>query len=126
MQAKPTKGETSRDKPTSLALAQFIPPRKFPEFITEFINPTPMIDPINVCELEAGNPRYQVPRFQVIAEIKSEKTIANPAADPTFITSSTGSRLITPKATAPVEVSTPIKFHRPDQITATHGGRLWV
>ena len=31
--------------------------------------PTPMIEPINVCELDAGRPRYQVPRFHMIAAI---------------------------------------------------------
>ena len=94
--------------------------------MSEFIRPTPMIEPIKVCELEAGNPRYQVPRFQTMAEINREKTMAKPAAEPTFMTSSTGSKLRMPKATAPVEISTPIKFQMPDQITATHGGRLLV
>ena len=46
---------------------------------TAFVRPTPMIEPISVCELEAGNPTYQVPKFQTIAEISSAKTIANPA-----------------------------------------------
>ena len=29
--------------------------------------PTPIIEPISVCELEAGRPNHQVPRFQIIA-----------------------------------------------------------
>ena len=41
-----------------------------------------MIEPISVCELEAGSPRYQVPRFQAIAPMRSAKTIANPALEP--------------------------------------------
>ena len=39
-----------------------------------------MIEPISVCELEAGSPRYQVPRFQMIAPMRSAKTIAKPGA----------------------------------------------
>jgi hypothetical protein len=42
-----------------------------------------MIDPISVWELEAGRPKYQVPRFQMIAAIKRAKTIAKPALLPT-------------------------------------------
>ena len=38
-----------------------------------------MIEPISVCELEAGRPSYQVPRFQMIAAISSANTIAKPA-----------------------------------------------
>ena len=45
--------------------------------------PTPMIDPIRVCELEAGRPKYQVPTFQMIAAINSANTIAKPALLPT-------------------------------------------
>ncbi len=76
------------------------------------------MEPIRVCELEAGRPRYQVPTFQMMAESSRAKTMAKPAPEPTLSTSSTGSRAITPKATAPVEVSTPIRFQVPDQITA--------
>ena len=70
-----------------------------------------MIEPIKLCELEAGRPRYQVPRFQTMAEINRANTMANPAPEPTLMTSSTGSRLMTPKATAPEEVSTPARLH---------------
>ena len=38
-----------------------------------------MIEPISVCELDAGRPSYQVPRFQMIAAISSANTIAKPA-----------------------------------------------
>jgi hypothetical protein len=34
------------------------------------------MDPIKVCELEAGIPKYQVPKFQKIAESKSERISA--------------------------------------------------
>ena len=74
-----------------------------------------MIEPISVCELEAGSPRYQVPRFQMIAPISSAKTIAKPALDPTWRISSTGSSAMMPKATAPLDARTPRKLKSPDQ-----------
>ena len=40
--------------------------------------PRPRSTPIRVCELDAGSPRYQVPRFQTIAASKSASTIASP------------------------------------------------
>jgi hypothetical protein len=61
-----------------------------------------------------GRPRYHVPTFQMIAEINSENTMAKPAHEPTFSTSSTGSSAITPKATRPLDARTPIKFHTID------------
>ena len=78
--------------------------------------PTPMIEPISVCELEAGRPRYQVPRFQMIAAISSANTIANPAELPTCRISSTGSSEMMPNATAPLDSRTPeeIEQTRPD------------
>jgi hypothetical protein len=85
-----------------------------------------MIDPTSACELEAGKPKYQVPRFQIIAEINSAKTIAKSAPDPTLKTSSTGKSDSTPNATAPLEVSTPMRFQQPDHTTATMGFKLWV
>src|SRR5271163_466187 len=88
--------------------------------------PTPMIEPISVCELEAGSPKYQVPRFQMMAATSNANTMANPPLLPTCKISSTGSNEMMPKATAPVEVSTPMKFQNPDQTTATCGSREWV
>ena len=38
-----------------------------------------MIEPMSVCELDEGRPKYHVPRFQMIAATSSAKTIANPA-----------------------------------------------
>ena len=78
-----------------------------------------MIEPISVCELDAGRPSYQVPRFQMIAEARIANTIAAPAPDPTWMTSSTGSSATIPKATAPFESSTPVRFMRPDHTTAS-------
>ena len=45
--------------------------------------PTPMTEPISVCELDDGSPKYQVPRFQMMAAVSSANTIANPAPLPT-------------------------------------------
>ncbi len=81
--------------------------------------PTPIIDPINVCELEAGKPKYQVLRFQIMAATSRAKTMANPALLPTCRINSTGNREMIPTATSPVEVSTPRKFQKPDHTTAT-------
>ena len=77
-----------------------------------------MTEPISVCELDDGSPKYQVPRFQMIAAVSSANTIANPAPPPTCRMSSTGSSEMIPNATVPVETSTPMKFHIPDQTTA--------
>ena len=124
---KPRIGEISSERPTSAALLQFTPsPKWCPAARSELAKPTPTIEPINVCELDAGSPRYHVPRFQIIDERSSANTMAKPAAVPTLSTSSTGSSATTPKATAPEEVSTPIRFHMPDQITAGPGGSVRV
>ena len=80
-----------------------------------------MIDPISVCELEAGRPSHHVPRFHRIAAISSANTMAKPAFDPTWRINSTGSSDTTANATAPEDTSTPIRFHMPDQTTATCG-----
>ncbi len=87
---KPTSGDTSRVMPTFCACAQSTPPAALPVAISWFARPTPMIDPMSVCELDAGRPSAQVPRFQMMAPISSAKTIANPALDPTCRINSTG------------------------------------
>jgi hypothetical protein len=76
-----------------------------------------------VWELEAGRPKYQVPRFQRIAATRSAKTMAKPALLPTWRISSTGSNETIPKATAPVDVTTPRKLQKPLQVTAMCGSR---
>ena len=43
--------------------------------------PTPMMEPTMVCELEAGSPNHQVPRFHRMAAISSAKTMAKPAPE---------------------------------------------
>ena len=62
-----------------------------------------MMEPTMVCELEAGRPSHQVPRFQRIAAISSAKTMAKPAPELTCKISSTGSSVMTAKATVPEE-----------------------
>src|SRR5262249_18367714 len=84
--------------------------------------PTPMIEPIIVCDEDAGSPSHQVPRFQMIAAMSSANTIANPALLPTCRMSSTGNSEMMPNATAPVEKSTPRKLNVPDHTTAKFGG----
>ncbi len=112
-------GETTSALSVSCTLLQLTPsPKASLGLIREFIRPTPTMDPIRVCELEAGRPRYQVPTFQMIADSSSANTIAKPAPEPTLITSSTGSSDTMLKATAPLEVSTPMRFQVPDQTTA--------
>jgi hypothetical protein len=81
-----------------------------------------MIEPISVCELDAGSPKAQVPRFQMIAAIRSAKTIAKPALLPTCRINSTGRSEMIPKATAPEDASTPAKLNIPDQTTAKFAG----
>ena len=85
-----------------------------------------MIEPIRVWELEAANPKYQVPRFQRIAATSGAKTIANPALLPTCRINSTGNNEMIPKATIPVEVTTPRKLKKPLQTTAMCGSRVCV
>ena len=119
----PISGESSSDLPTFIAWPQSTPLVPVPEVAINWLaRPTPMIEPISVCELDAGRPRYQVPMFQMIAAISSANTIENPASDPTCRISSTGSSDRMPNATAPEETSTPMKFHVPDHTTAKWGG----
>ncbi len=84
--------------------------------------PTPMMEPIKVCELDAGRPNDQVPRFQMMAEINSANTMAKPAPLETCRINSTGSSEMMPKATAPEDTRTPARLNRPDHTTATLAG----
>ena len=101
---KPISGETSRVSPILVAWLQSTPlvPEGFAA-ISWFMRPTPMMEPISVCELDEGRPKYQVPRFHRMAAISSANTMAKPAPLPTCRISSTGSSDTIPKATAPVE-----------------------
>src|ERR1700761_9053055 len=106
--------------------AQSTPEVPLRAFISWLAIPTPMIEPMSVCELEAGRPNHQVPRFQRMAAVNKAKTMAKPALEPTCKISSTGSSETMPKATAPVEVTTPRKFQKPDHTTAICGSIEWV
>src|SRR6201998_2497037 len=88
--------------------------------------PTPMMEPTMVCELEAGSPNHHVLKFQMMAAINSAKTIANPAPELTCRINSTGSNVMTLKATAPDDTSTPARLHSPDHTTAIFGSSEWV
>ena len=125
-QINPTSGESNSDFPMLVAWPQSTPLVPVFTDISWLAIPTPMIEPIKVCELEAGRPSHQVPRFQIIAATSKAKTMAKPALPPTCRISSTGSSETMPNATAPLEASTPRKFHMPDQTTATWGSRVCV
>ena len=58
-----------------------------------------------------------------MAAISSAKTMANPAPELTLRISSTGSSVITAKATVPEENSTPARLHIPDNTTAMFGSK---
>ena len=107
--------------PTSLALCQLIPLASEPFSRSEFIIPTPMIEPISECELEAGRPRYQVAKFQMIAAPNSDSTIARPRPVLMLTRRSTGRRWTMLKATPIPPAWTPMKFQIPDQTTAQVG-----
>jgi len=72
-----------------------------------------MTEPIIVCELDAGRPSHHVPRFHMMAAIKSAKTIAKPAEEPTCKINSTGRSETMPKATRPEDQSTPERLQSP-------------
>src|ERR1700744_1948913 len=85
------------------------------------MSPTPMMDPMSVCELDDGSPKYHVPRFQMIAAMSSANTMAKPAPLPTCKMSSTGRSETMPNATAPLDTNTPRKLKAPDHTTAKLG-----
>ena len=71
---KPNSGETSSEMPISCAFVQFTALPSAPGS-SEYAIPTPRIDPIRVCELDAGIPKYQVSKFHDIAEMSSAMTM---------------------------------------------------
>src|SRR3974390_3287934 len=123
---KPTSGESKSDFPIFSACPQSTPLVPVLTDMSWFAIPTPIIDPMRVCELEAGSPKYQVLRFQIMAATKSAKTMAKPALLPTCKISSTGNSEMMPKATKPEDVTTPRKFQKPDHTTAMCGSSEWV
>src|SRR5580704_7000608 len=119
---KPKSGENNSALPIEVACVQSTPEVPLRPCSSALAMPTPITEPISVCELDAGRPKYQVPRFQMIAAINSAKTMAKPALDPTWRISSTGSSETMPKATAPEDHSTPARLNMPDQTTAILAG----
>jgi hypothetical protein len=125
-QTKPTIGESKSVRPMFSACFQSTPLVATLALTNWLAMPTPMIEPMSVCELDDGNPKYHVPRFQMMAAVKSANTMENPAPLPTCRISSTGRSEMIPNATPPVDSTTPRKFHNPDQTTATCGSRVCV
>src|SRR6202167_556554 len=119
---KPKIGENNSALAIEVAWVQSTPDVPLRPCNSAFMTPTPITEPISVCELEAGRPNDQVPRFQMIAAINSAKTMAKPALDPTCRINSTGSSERMPKATAPDDHSTPRRLKTPDQMTAKFAG----
>src|SRR5580704_12968876 len=119
---KPKIGENSRALPIDVAWVQSTPEVPLRPCSSALATPTPITEPMSVCELDAGRPNDQVPRFQMIAAINSANTMAKPALDPTCRINSTGSSETMPKATAPDDHSTPKRLNIPDQTTATLAG----
>lgn len=89
---KPAIGDKTSETAMSIAFCQFTPCESSMSVISALAMPTPRIEPMSVCELEAGMPRNQVPRFQAMAAVKSENTMASPRPESTSISNSTGSR----------------------------------
>ena len=73
-------GDNNRDFPTFSACPQSTPLVAVRVAINWFAIPTPMMEPISVCELDEGRPKYHVPRFQMMAAVSRAKTIAKPGA----------------------------------------------
>src|ERR1700730_16543051 len=79
----PTTGEISSARKTLPTCDQSTPEVPVDPCINWLATPTPMIEPMRVCELEAGRPYHQGLRFQRMAETSRGNTMANPAAAPT-------------------------------------------
>lgn len=126
---KPKSGEKSKALPIFIASDQLTPICDVFSGKVEKTIPTPIKEPISVCELEHGIPKYQVPKFQMIAPNNTAKTIAADCAGACDITASTGNKLAIFIATSKPryeEKRTPAKFQAPDQTTAVIGFRLLV
>ena len=76
---KPMIGETRSAVNVSPTLAQLTPsPKTWPGAMTLLARPTPMIAPMSECEELAGRPIYQVPRFQMMAEMQQREDHREP------------------------------------------------
>ncbi len=65
----------------SVALFQSTPEVPSRPRISALATPTPMMEPMSVCDDDAGRPSHQVPRFQMMAAMSSANTMAKPAPD---------------------------------------------
>ena len=94
--------------------------------MSELASPTPMIEPISVCELEAGRPRVpgaEVPDDRGDQQREDHREAGAGADLEDQFDRQQGEMA---KATAAGRVSTPRKFQKPDQMTATGGLSVWV
>ena len=123
---KPKIGDNKSALPMEVAWVQSTPDVPLRPCNSAFIMPTPMIEPMSVCELDAGRPKNQVLTFQMMAAISKANTMAKPALLPTWRINSTGRSETMPKATAPDDHSTPARLNIPDHTTAKFAGSEWV
>lgn len=84
---------------------------------------THKIEPMRVCELEAGSPIYHVPKFQMIAAISRESTAHMPNARLEFAILSNGRSFMIPIATHVPPTTTPRKLKNAARRTAFFGAR---
>ena len=87
-------------------------------FISALVKPIPIMAPISVWELDAGRPKYQVPRFQIIAASNMENTMARPCDDPILSSRSVGSICTMAYATLRPPSKTPKKLNTAAMTTA--------
>ena len=118
--AKPNRGDKSRACPISIALSQLI--EEIPLFEASgnkaCPTPIPIMEPISVCELDAGIPKYHVPTFQRIAESNNANAMAMEWYTSASMRSSVGNSPIILIVTPTPPVRRPRKFMKPDQTTA--------
>jgi hypothetical protein len=118
----PIIGERKSDSMISTALCQCgaLPPSHHITIETQ------RIEPMSVCELDAGIARYQVPKFQIIDERRRADMTAIPYPVGSPIICSIGSRWIIPIATAVPPIATPRKLKKAAIITDFFGERELV
>jgi hypothetical protein len=123
----PIRGDMRRDLITSCILCQLGTTLKA-ELIGRRVIAivTHMIDPISEWELDAGIPKYQVPAFQRIAEMRSDNTTHTPKEVFCSAMTSSGSRCMIAIATLIPQSTTPKKFMIPERMTAFWGSSDFV
>lgn len=118
----PINGEKRRDSKVSTTLCQGRMTVLSERFITR---DTQRIEPISVWELDAGIPMYHVPKFQIIAAMRSESTAHIPKAIPwledSYAILSSGRSFMMPIATPVPPITTPKKLKNAARSTAFFG-----